>query len=157
MLATVVFTDIVDSTRHAAELGDARWLDVMTLHHDDVRNALRIHGGREVKSTGDGFLSLFDAPGRAIRFACSVSRDGAPSGLQIRAGVHTGELELVGPDVAGLAVNIAARVLDRAGPGEVLVSSTVRELVVGSGVVFEDRGAYQLKGVPDRWSLYAVA
>jgi class 3 adenylate cyclase len=156
-LATVVFTDIVDSTRRQAELGDRRWRDVMTLHQEAVRHALRMHGGREIKSTGDGFLSLFDAPGRAIRFAQSVSTDAPATGLEVRAGVHTGEIELVGPDVAGLAVNIAARVTDCAGPGEVLVSSTVRELVVGSGVPFEERGSYRLKGVPDCWTLYGVA
>jgi class 3 adenylate cyclase len=156
VLATVVFTDIVDSTRHAAELGDRRWRDVMTAHNASVRQALRTHGGREVKSTGDGFLALFDAPGRAISFARGVSSEASRSGLELRAGLHTGEIELLDGDVAGLAVNIAARVMDHAGPGEVLVSSTVRELVVGSGMRFEARGTHELKGVPDRWMVFAA-
>jgi pimeloyl-ACP methyl ester carboxylesterase len=156
-LATVVFTDIVDSTRRAAELGDRRWRDVMTDHATTVRRALHAHGGREVKATGDGFLALFDAPGRAIRFARAASLEATGTGVEIRAGLHTGEIELLGDDVAGLAVNIAARVMERAGAGEVLVSSTVRELVVGSGVRFEPRGQHELKGVPERWALFAAA
>jgi class 3 adenylate cyclase len=156
MLATVLFTDIVDSTRRAAEMGDRSWRYLLERHDELFRRALDRHRGREVKRTGDGFLATFDGPARAIRCASSVSAAMGSLGLEVRAGLHTGELEVMDSDLGGLAVHIAARVLDRAGPAEVLVSSTVRDLVVGSGIGFADRGAHELRGVPGEWRLYAV-
>jgi class 3 adenylate cyclase len=155
VLSTVLFTDIVDSTRTAAELGDQRWRDRLDHHTTRVRDVLERHRGREIKTTGDGFLATFDGPARAVRAATEIVEG---SGLPIRAGVHTGEIELVaGDDIAGLAVHIAARVMKCAEPREVLVSRTVRDLVVGSGLHFDDRGERSLKGVPDSWELFAVA
>jgi class 3 adenylate cyclase len=156
-LATVLFTDIVDSTRSAAELGDQRWREVLEGHHQAVRDALGRFDGREVKSLGDGYLATFDGPGRAISCARQILDSSEPLGIRVRAGLHTGECEIIGDDVGGMAVNIAARVSALAGPGEVLVSRTVKDLVVGSGLEFEDRGAHELKGVPDTWQLHAVA
>jgi class 3 adenylate cyclase len=155
-LATVMFTDIVDSTTRAAELGDRRWRDLLEAHDGLIRSRLERYRGREVKTLGDGFLATFDGPGRAIRCATEM-RDAVGSlGLQLRAGLHTGECELSGQDVRGIAVNIGARVGAKAGAGEVLVSQTVKDLVAGSGIDFEDRGEHELKGVPGSWRLYSV-
>jgi class 3 adenylate cyclase len=156
MLATVLFTDICDSTRRAAEMGDRGWRFLLERHDALFRQALERHRGREVKRTGDGFLATFDGPARAIRCAASVSEAMGSLGLEVRAGLHTGELEVMDGDLGGLAVHIAARVLDRASPSEVLVSGTVKDLVVGSGIGFEDRGEHELRGVPGEWRLYAV-
>jgi pimeloyl-ACP methyl ester carboxylesterase len=156
MLATVLFTDIVDSTRTAAELGDQQWRDVLERHQSSVRDALSSFDGREVKSTGDGFLATFDGPGRAIRCAQAILGASESLGILVRAGLHTGELEVMGDDIGGIAVHIAARVSAHAGPAEVLVSRTVKDLVAGSGIGFADRGTETLKGVPDTWQLYAV-
>jgi class 3 adenylate cyclase len=155
-LATVLFTDIVDSTRTATELGDRRWREVLEGHQRDVRRALGRFNGTEVKSTGDGFLATFDGPARAIRCACELIESCEPSGIRIRAGLHTGECEVMGDDIGGIAVHIAARVNAQAGPGEVLVSRTVKDLVAGSGIQFSDRGFHELKGVSDTWQLHAV-
>jgi class 3 adenylate cyclase len=155
-LATVLFTDIVASTETAAGLGDRRWRDLLERHDAIVRRQLAIHRGREVKTMGDGFLATFDGPARAIRCTTAIGEAVREVGLEVRAGIHTGEVELIGGDVGGMAVNIGARIGALAGPGEVLVSSTVRELVVGSGLDFADRGAHTLKGAPDEWRLFAV-
>jgi class 3 adenylate cyclase len=156
MLATVMFTDIVDSTTHAAQLGDRRWREVLERRDAVVRRELDRHRGREVKTTGDGFLATFDGPARAIRCAGSIREALRLEGVEIRAGLHTGEIEVMGEDVGGIAVHIAARVAGLAGSGETLVSSTVKDLVVGSGIEFEDRGAHELRGVPGEWRLFAV-
>ena len=155
-LATVLFTDIVDSTRTAAELGDERWRQLLERHHRIVREAIVGFGGREVKSIGDGFMATFDGPARAIRCALAIVEASADAGLRVRAGVHTGECEVMGNDIGGIAVHIAARVSALAEPSEVLVSRTVKDLVAGSGVDFADRGTHTLKGVPDTWQLYAA-
>jgi class 3 adenylate cyclase len=156
MLATVLFTDIVESTRLASELGDRRWHRMLQQHNRVVREQLTRFRGREVKTTGDGFLASFDGPARAIRAAHAIRAELAEHGLQIRAGLHTGEVELIGDDLGGIAVHLAARVLAQAQAGEVLCSRTVRDLVAGAGFGFTDRGTHQLKGVPDAWRLYAV-
>lgn len=156
VLATMLFTDIVQSTKLAAESGDSKWRNVLDAHDEIVREQLRLHAGREVNSTGDGFLAVFDGPGRAIRCAQAIIDRVQRVGLEIRAGLHTGECESRNGDLAGLAVHIAARVGAVAAAGEVLVSSTVKELVVGSGLDFIDRGEHELKGVPDSWRLFAV-
>lgn len=156
VLATVLFTDIVGSTKLAAELGDRRWRDLLEAHHAAVRRELERFRGREVDTAGDGFLATFDGPARAVRCACAIRDVVTPLGLELRAGVHTGECELVGGKVGGIAVHIGARVAAAAATGEVLVSSTVRDLVAGSGLEFEDRGVRELKGVPGEWRLYAV-
>jgi len=156
-LATVLFTDIVGSTETAARLGDRRWRDLLERHDSVVRRQLEVHRGREVKTMGDGFLAVFDGPARAIRCAVAIRDQLREIGVAIRAGVHTGEVELIGSDVGGMAVNIGARVGALGTEGEVLVSSTVRELVVGSGIEFEARGMHRLKGAPDEWRLFAVA
>lgn len=156
-LATILFTDLVDSTAKAAELGDRAWRRLLERHDAAVRRQLALHRGREVKTVGDGFLATFDGPARAIRCAASLRDELAPLGLEVRAGIHTGEVELIGEDVGGIAVNIGARIGAAAGAGEVLVSSTVRELVVGSGLEFADRGVRVLKGVPGEWRLFAIA
>ncbi len=156
MLATVLFTDIVDSTRAAAELGDQRWREVLEGHQRTVRDALSSFDGREVKSIGDGFLATFDGPGRAIRCAREILGSSELLGIHVRAGLHTGEVEVMGDDIGGIAVHIASRVSALAAPGEVFVSRTVKDLVAGSGIQFSDRGGHTLKGVPDSWQLYAV-
>jgi class 3 adenylate cyclase len=156
MLATVLFTDIVGSTRRASEIGDAAWADLLQAHHEIVREQIRRHGGREVNTAGDGFLATFDGPARAIRCALAIGSEVGRLGLQIRAGVHTGEVEVAEEGVRGLAVHIGARIAALAGDGEVLVSRTVKDLVVGSGLSFSERGRTALKGVPDEWELYAV-
>jgi class 3 adenylate cyclase len=156
MLATVMFTDIVGSTAKAAEVGDRRWRELVERHDQLVRRSIERYRGREVKTMGDGFLATFDGPARAIRAATSA-RDAVRSlDLEIRAGLHTGELEVMDGDVGGIAVNIGARVAAIAEAGEVLVSRTVTDLVAGSGIEFEDRGTHALKGVPGEWQLYAV-
>jgi class 3 adenylate cyclase len=157
MLATVLFTDICDSTKRAAELGDSAWRRLLEEHDRLVRQALDRHRGREIKSTGDGFLATFDGPARGLRCAASISEGVRTLGIEVRAGLHTGEVEVMNGDIGGLAVHIGARVMGAAGPGEVLVSSTVKDLVVGSGIEFAERGSYELKGVPGEWRLYAVA
>ena len=157
VLATVLFTDIVGSTERATELGDRRWRELLDAHHTAVRRQLERFRGREIDTAGDGFLASFDGPARAIRCAEAAVESVRGIGLDIRAGVHTGECELHGGKLAGIAVHIGARVAGRAGPGEVLVSSTVRDLVAGSGLEFEDRGSASLKGVPGEWRLYAVS
>jgi class 3 adenylate cyclase len=157
MLATVVFTDIVDSTKTAAELGDQRWREQLERHQKTVGKALERFGGRQVKNTGDGFLATFDGPARAIRCAREILDSSEQEGLRVRAGVHTGEIEVMDDDIGGMGVHIAARVSALAGPSEVLVSRTVKDLVAGSGLEFAERGAHELKGVPDTWELYAAA
>lgn len=157
VLGTVLFTDIAGSTERAAELGDSRWRSLLENHNQIVRSQLAAFSGREVKTLGDGFLATFDGPGRAIRCACAIREAVAPLGVDVRAGVHTGECEVLGTDLGGMAVHIGARVVARAAPGEVLVSSAVRDLVVGSGIEFADRGTHELKGVPGQWQLLAVA
>jgi pimeloyl-ACP methyl ester carboxylesterase len=156
VLSTVLFTDIVGSTKRAAELGDRRWRELLERHDSLMRRQLERFRGREVKATGDGFLATFDGPARAIRCATSAHEAVRPLDIQIRAGVHTGECELRGEDIGGIAVHIGARVVAGAGPGEVLVSGTVKDLVAGSGIEFADRGAHELKGVPGEWRLFAV-
>ena len=156
VLATVLFTDIVGSTGRAATLGDRAWHALLETHQGIVRRELERHRGREVKTTGDGFLATFDGPARAIRCACDI-RDGVrPLGIEVRAGLHTGECELMRDDVRGLAVHIGARVMANAGPGEVVVSSTVKDLVAGSGLRFVDRGPHDLQGIPGEWRLFVV-
>ena len=156
VLTTVLFSDIVGSTERAASLGDQQWSTLLGRHDAAVRDQLRILRGREINTTGDGFVACFDGPARAIRCAQSMLQATSDLGLQLRIGLHTGECEVRGDDLGGLAVHIAARVGALAGPNEVLISRTVRDLVVGSGIVFEDRGTHALKGVPDEWQLFAV-
>jgi class 3 adenylate cyclase len=157
VLATVMFADIVDSTRRAAEMGDKRWRALLESLERPLGEQLMRHRGRPIKTMGDGFLATFDGPARAIRCAEEIRELAREQfGIEIRTGLHTGEIELIGDDVAGLAVNIGARVCAKAEAGEVLVSSTVKDLVVGSGIDFADRGEHQLKGVPDRWRLWAA-
>jgi class 3 adenylate cyclase len=156
VLATVLFTDIVGSTERAAELGDRRWRDLLDTHDETVRRQLKRFRGHEVKTAGDSFLATFDGPGRAILCACAIRDAVRALGMEVRAGLHTGEIERRGDDVAGLAVHIGARVASCAGPGEVLVSGAIPPLVAGSGIRFEDRGERELKGVPGTWRLFAV-
>jgi class 3 adenylate cyclase len=156
VLATVLFTDIVDSTRRAAEMGDRDWHALLDAHDAVVRAQLARFRGREVNTSGDGFLAMFDGPQRAIRCAMAIRDAVQTLGIQVRAGLHTGECEIRGDDIGGIAVHIGARVSALAGPNDVLVSSTLRDLVIGSGLEFEDRGAYELKGVPGEWRLFAV-
>lgn len=152
-----MFTDIVGSTVRAAELGDARWRELLAEHQAAVRRELTRFRGREVKTLGDGYLATFDGPARAIRCGRAIAEAARSQGLEVRAGMHCGEVEVMGEDVGGIAVHIAARVGALAAPGEVLVSSTVKDLVAGSGIRFEDRGAKQLKGISDEWRLFAAA
>jgi len=156
VLATVLFTDIIGSTEQASSLGDRRWREVLSEHNRLAETEVEAERGRLVKSIGDGMLAAFDGPARAISAAQALRDRLAPLGLQIRAGVHTGECEQLGEDLGGIAVHIGARVSSQAGAGEVLVSQTVRDLVVGSGLEFEDRGVRELKGVPGEWRLFAV-
>jgi pimeloyl-ACP methyl ester carboxylesterase len=156
VLATVVFTDIVGSTEQAVALGDRRWRELLGGFHEVVRREVSRYRGREIDSAGDGVLAAFDGPARAVRCACSVGEAVRPLGVTVRAGVHTGECEVLGPKLAGIAVHIGARVASVAEPDEVLVSSTVRDLVAGSGLAFADRGLHVLKGVPGDWHLFAV-
>jgi class 3 adenylate cyclase len=156
VLSTVLFTDIVGSSERAASLGDRAWRELLEEHHRLVRRELARFRGREVDTAGDGFFASFDGPARAIRCACAVVDSTAELGLEVRAGLHTGECELVDGKVAGIAVHTGARVASHAQPGEVLVSSTVKDLVAGSGLAFQDRGSRELKGIPGEWRLFAV-
>jgi class 3 adenylate cyclase len=156
VLLTVLFTDIVDSTRRASELGDRRWRFLHSQHDRAVRSEIARHSGREVKTLGDGFLATFDGPTRAVHCAAAIRDAAAALGLDVRAGVHTGECEIVGDDIAGIAVNIGARVCALAGPAEVLVSRTVTDLVAGSGLEFESRGEHELAGLPGTFTLLAL-
>jgi class 3 adenylate cyclase len=156
VLATVLFTDIVGSTEHAAQVGDRRWRDLLATHDALLAAEVERFRGRVVKSTGDGALATFDGPGRAIRCSCAIRDSARTLGVDLRAGLHTGEIEMIGDDVAGIAVHIGARVSALAGSGEVLVSSTVKDLVAGSGINFIERGEHELKGVPGAWRLFAV-
>lgn len=156
VLATVLFTDIVGATEKASALGDRRWHQLLDSHHQVVRRELARFRGREIDTTGDGFFAAFDGPARAARCACAVSTAVRPLGIEIRAGAHTGECEVMGDKFGGIAVHIGARIAACAGPGEVLVSSTVKDLVAGAGLAFEDRGRRALKGIPGDWQLYSV-
>ena len=156
-LATILFTDIVGSTVRAAELGDRRWRELLGRHDAAIRRELRRFGGREVKRTGDGFLALFEQPARAILCATAVRDAIRESGMEIRCGIHMGAIERADGDVGGIGVHIASRVMAEAGPGEVLVSRTVRDAESGSEIAFEEKGDYQLKGVPGDWQLFAAA
>ncbi|HKR99176.1 MAG TPA: adenylate/guanylate cyclase domain-containing protein [Candidatus Dormibacteraeota bacterium] len=156
VLATVLFTDIVGSTARLAELGDRAWREVLGSHHAAVRRQLLRYSGKEMDTAGDGFFAYFDGPARAIRCACAISDSVKDLGIEVRQGLHTGECELVDSKIGGIAVHIGARVAQEAGPSEVLVSSTVHDLVAGSGIRFQDRGAAALKGIPGEWKLYRV-
>jgi class 3 adenylate cyclase len=156
VLATVLFTDIVDSTRRAVELGDRRWRDLLETHHQTVRHQVARFRGRELDTAGDGIFASFDGPARGIQCARSIVDSVKTIGLGVRAGLHTGECELVADTLGGVAVHIGARVAAQAGAGEVLVSRTVHDLVAGSGIEFSDRGLTELKGVPGEWQLFAV-
>jgi class 3 adenylate cyclase len=157
VLATILFTDIVGSTARAAELGDRGWRELLERHHSAVRGELMRYRGHELDTAGDGFFASFDGPARAIRCARSIATAVSELGIEIRAGIHTGEFELVDGKMAGIAVSIGARVAAEAFPGEVLVSQTVKDLVAGSGISFAERGTPELKGVPGEWRLFAVA
>jgi class 3 adenylate cyclase len=156
VLATCLFTDIVGSTRRAAELGDARWSELLSGHHSAVRRQLDRFRGKEIKTIGDGFLATFDGPARGVACAQAIVREAATAGLEVRAGLHVGEIELQPNDVAGLAVHIAARISALAAGGQVLVSSTVKDLIAGSGIEFDDAGRHELKGLPGTWNLYSA-
>jgi class 3 adenylate cyclase len=156
VLATVLFTDIAGATAHAAELGDRAWRELLQRHHEAIRRQLARFRGKEIDTSGDGFFASFDGPARAIRCACAVVTSVGELGMDVRAGLHTGECELVDGKVGGIAVHIGARVAAQAEPGEVLVSRTVKDLVAGSGIDFQERGEQRLKGVPGEWQLYAV-
>ncbi len=155
-LATVLFTDIVGSTERAVELGDRAWHELIERHHAVVRAMLARYRGREIDTAGDGFFATFDGPARAIRCALMIADAVRALGLEIRAGLHVGEVQAIDGDVRGVAVNIGARVGALAGPSEVLASQTVKDLVAGSGLAFEDAGEHELKGIPDRWRIYRV-
>lgn len=157
MLATVQFTDIVQSTERAAALGDRKWRDVLERFQSMVRETLREHRGREIDTAGDGFLAAFDGPARAIRCAAAVRERARAQGIDLRAGIHTGECEIIGDKLGGIAVHTGSRVASKAEPGEILVSQTVKDLVAGSGLQFAERGVHSLKGVPGEWRLYAFA
>ena len=156
ILATVLFTDIVGSTDLAIELGDTKWHHLLQSHYDLVRKQLVRFKGKEIVTTGDGFLATFDGPARAIRCACAIRDSTTQQGIQIRAGLHTGECEVMHDNVGGIAVNTGARVMSKAGNNEVWVSSTVKDLVAGSGIQFESKGKYLLKGIPGEWELFSV-
>ena len=157
VLATVLFTDIVGSTETAAALGDQRWRDLLEHHHATIRRNLVRFRGHEVKTTGDGFLATFDGPARGVQCAHAIAQDIRSLGIEVRAGLHTGECEIIGDDVGGIAVHIGARVAALARAGEVLVSSTVKDLVAGSGLRFDERGTYPLKGIPGEWRIFSAA
>lgn len=157
VLATVLYTDVVNSTRRAAEVGDTRWKELIGEHNRVVRASLARYRGKEIKTMGDGFLATFDAPARAIRCAQAIVRGVERLGIQIRAGLHTGELNLQAGDISGIAAAIGARIMSLASPGEVFVSAAIKDIVAGSGLIFEERGEYELKGVPGTWNLYAAA
>ena len=157
VLATILFTDIVGSTERAAQAGDDRWRDLLDRHNVLIRRELDHFRGREVDTAGDGFLATFDGPARAVRCAREIADTVPGLGLELRSGLHTGEVELAGEHVRGVAVHIGARVAAMAGPREVLVSSTVKDLVAGSGIAFEDRGEHSLKGIPGTWRIYLAA
>jgi class 3 adenylate cyclase len=156
VLATVLFTDLVGSTARTVEVGDRRWRELLEQHHARIRSQLALFRGIELDTAGDGFFARFDGPARAIRCACAIRDAVAELGLEVRAGLHTGECEVVDGKVAGIAVSIGARVAGQAKSGEVLVSQTVRDLVAGSGIRFDDRGLHELKGIPGKWRLYSV-
>ncbi|UCG40728.1 MAG: adenylate/guanylate cyclase domain-containing protein [Acidimicrobiia bacterium] len=156
VLTTLLFTDIVGSTNRAIEMGDHRWRDLLEAHGEEVRSQLERYGGTEVNTAGDGFLASFDGPARAIRCGQEIGRQLDQLGLEVRAGVHTGEVEKIGDDIAGIAVHVGARISSLAGPGEVLVSGTVRDLVAGSGLEFTDRGTHALRGIPEQWRVFAA-
>ena len=156
LLATVLFTDIVGSTERAQATGDRRWRELLDAHDEAARRLVAREGGRRIKSTGDGVLAVFDGPGRAIRCAVALRKELEGLGIEIRAGIHTGELDVTDDDVGGIAVHIAARIMATAGPGEILVSRTVHDLVTGSGIALEDRGTHTLKGLSDPWQLFAA-
>ena len=156
MLATVVFTDIVDSTTRLRELGDAAWRDLLTAHNARLREQLNVYRGREVNTTGDGFLALFDSPTRAVRCARAMVDASQAMGVEIRAAVHTGEVELIGDDVRGIAVHVAARILALGGADEVLVTATAAELLEGSGIALEDAGSHELKGLSGARQVWRV-
>ena len=157
MLATVLFTDIVGSTQRAGKLGDRRWRELLNVHDELTGRLVEEFGGQLIKTTGDGMLATFNGPGRGIRCAAAFRDELGSIGLQIRAGLHTGEVELRDGDVGGVAVHIAARVMAAAGPGEVVTSRTVRDLIFGSDIAVEDRGAHALKGIDGSWQLFAVS
>jgi class 3 adenylate cyclase len=157
VLATVLFVDIAGSTERAAQMGDAAWRSVLNPCYAVVRKALARHRGREANNAGDGFLATFDGPARAVRCALEIAQAVRELGIDVRAGVHIGECEMMGDNIGGLAVHIGARIMAEAAPGEVLASSTVKDLVAGSGLTFSDRGMRALKGVPDEWRLFAAA
>jgi class 3 adenylate cyclase len=157
ILATLLFTDIVGSTAHAERLGDAKWRALLEAHRTDVRKAIARHEGVEIDTAGDGFFARFDSPGRALECARAVREGVKRQGVEVRAGIHTGECETKGREVTGMAVHLAARIQAAAAAGEILVSGTVKDLAVGSAFRFEDRGEHTLKGVPGEWRLYALA
>ena len=152
----MIVSELERSTEKAAALGDRRWRDLLNTHHATVRRNLARFRGHEIKTTGDGILATFDGSARGVRCACAIAEEVRPLGIEVRAGLHTGECEMIDDDVSGIAVHIGARVAALAGPGEVLVSSTLKDLVAGSGLRFGDRGNQSLKGVPDEWHVYAV-
>ena len=156
VLATVLFTDIIDSTSHLTNVGDKSWRKLLDEHDKLARRLVEQHRGRFIKATGDGILASFDGPGRAIQCAAALSRSSERLGLKLRAGLHTGEVELRGDDITGIAVNVAARIMGEAGPGEVLVSRVVTDLVAGAGAAFVQRASCELKGLPGRWDLFAA-
>jgi class 3 adenylate cyclase len=157
VLATVLFTDIVGSTAKAVELGDSRWRELVQAHHGVIRRQLARYRGKELDTAGDGFFASFDGPARAIRCASAISENVRELGLDVRAGLHAGECEVIDGKVGGVAVHIGARVAAQAAPGEVVVSSTVKDLVAGSGIEFRERGVAELHGIPGEWRLFAVA
>jgi len=156
VLATVLFTDIVGSTQRAAALGAYRWRDLLSNHQATIHRNLTRFRGHKIKTIGDGMLATFDGPARGVRCACTIADESGPLGIDVRAGVHTGECEMIGDDISGIAVDTGAMIAALAGPGEVLVSSTVKDLVAGSGLRFRDRGNQTLNGVPGKWHIYAV-
>jgi class 3 adenylate cyclase len=156
ILAAVLFTDIVSSTERVAAIGDREWRDLLGRYHDVVRREVSRFRGREIDTAGDGFFLTFDGPARAVRCADAIREGVRPLGLEVRTGIHAGECEVAGEKFAGIAVHVGARIVSLAGPGEILVSSTVKDLVTGSGLEFVDRGSHALKGVPGEWPLFAV-